>query len=309
MQELQTINVHMRIITEDNIDQIENMSFSKNIQRLTHTENLDMKGTFDQIQKDITKIMRQTKENKFVIEDTDEVPSIQPITPEGPPPSSPEYQPITPEGPPPSSPEYQPITPEERPGTPTYNINEAAPSMYGSISSSDYGSPPAPPSAPYPENSSPSYHPITPEEDEAKTYKGGEKVTYKKDSIPGRPWVVSRLTNPNLYKIESEGPNSEIEVVTPLDIKPFEKQMVLPDYGQSSQQIPTINIAPVFNLPVNTTSDPVMTSAEETHMKIPTQEIIPTVATNNSSSSSSDSASEEKPSANVDFNNIIIKKL
>ena len=309
MQELQTINVHMRIITEDNIDQIENMSFSKNIQRLTHTENLDMKGTFDQIQKDITKIMRQTKENKFVIEDTDEVPSIQPITPEGPPPSSPEYQPITPEGPPPSSPEYQPITPEERPGTPTYNINEAAPSMYGSISSSDYGSPPAPPSAPYPENSSPSYHPITPEENEAKTYKGGEKVTYKKDSIPGRPWVVSRLTNPNLYKIESEGPNSEIEVVTPLDIKPFEKQMVLPDYGQSSQQIPTINIAPVFNLPVNTTSDPVMTSAEETHMKIPTQEIIPTVATNNSSSSSSDSASEEKPSANVDFNNIIIKKL
>jgi hypothetical protein len=35
IQELQTINVQMRIITEDNIQQLENMSFSKNIQTLT----------------------------------------------------------------------------------------------------------------------------------------------------------------------------------------------------------------------------------------------------------------------------------
>jgi DNA-directed RNA polymerase II subunit RPB2 len=35
IQELQTINVQMRIITEDNIQQLENMSFSKNIETLT----------------------------------------------------------------------------------------------------------------------------------------------------------------------------------------------------------------------------------------------------------------------------------
>ena len=34
IQELQTINMQMRIITEDNIDQLENMSFSKNIDKL-----------------------------------------------------------------------------------------------------------------------------------------------------------------------------------------------------------------------------------------------------------------------------------
>ena len=39
LQELQTTNVQMRIITEDNIHQLENMSFSKNIQKLTHDSN------------------------------------------------------------------------------------------------------------------------------------------------------------------------------------------------------------------------------------------------------------------------------
>jgi hypothetical protein len=37
IQELQTINVQMRIITEDNIDQIESMSFSRNLENLTGT--------------------------------------------------------------------------------------------------------------------------------------------------------------------------------------------------------------------------------------------------------------------------------
>ena len=39
MQELSTMNVQMRIITKDNIDQISNLSFSDNIIKLTHSEN------------------------------------------------------------------------------------------------------------------------------------------------------------------------------------------------------------------------------------------------------------------------------
>ncbi len=39
MQELQCINVQMRIITEDNIGQLENLTFSKNISKLMHIEN------------------------------------------------------------------------------------------------------------------------------------------------------------------------------------------------------------------------------------------------------------------------------
>jgi len=40
IQELATINIQMRIITEDNIDQIENLSFSKNIEKLTQIPNV-----------------------------------------------------------------------------------------------------------------------------------------------------------------------------------------------------------------------------------------------------------------------------
>ena len=39
MQELSTMNVQMRIITQDNIDQISNLSFSDNIIKLTNSEN------------------------------------------------------------------------------------------------------------------------------------------------------------------------------------------------------------------------------------------------------------------------------
>ena len=62
----------MRIITEDNIDQIENLSFSKNIQKLTHTEHLDTKETIDQVQRDIRVLLRESNKGKFVIEDTEE---------------------------------------------------------------------------------------------------------------------------------------------------------------------------------------------------------------------------------------------
>ena len=43
MQELQTINMQMRIITEDNIDQLENMSYSKNISKLLMDPNANEK--------------------------------------------------------------------------------------------------------------------------------------------------------------------------------------------------------------------------------------------------------------------------
>ena len=43
MQELQTINLQMRIITDDNIEQLQNMSYSKNINKLLMDENVSVK--------------------------------------------------------------------------------------------------------------------------------------------------------------------------------------------------------------------------------------------------------------------------
>ena len=47
MQELGAANIQMRIITKDNIEQLENMSFSKNIEKLADLENIEeLKGVF-----------------------------------------------------------------------------------------------------------------------------------------------------------------------------------------------------------------------------------------------------------------------
>jgi hypothetical protein len=51
IQELQTINVQLRIITEDNISHIENMAYSQNIDKLTLQPNTDMKQLIDSIRK------------------------------------------------------------------------------------------------------------------------------------------------------------------------------------------------------------------------------------------------------------------
>jgi len=49
IQELQTINIQMRIITEDNIEQIDNMSYSKNIEDLVGVKDISPKNLVDKI--------------------------------------------------------------------------------------------------------------------------------------------------------------------------------------------------------------------------------------------------------------------
>ena len=51
IQELQAINVQLRIITEDNISHIENMAYSSNIDKLTLQPNTDMKQFVESIRK------------------------------------------------------------------------------------------------------------------------------------------------------------------------------------------------------------------------------------------------------------------
>jgi DNA-directed RNA polymerase II subunit RPB2 len=58
MQELQVMNVQMRIITEDNVDQLMNMSFSDNINKLTQ-RNTNVQDTIKAIRDDITKVINK----------------------------------------------------------------------------------------------------------------------------------------------------------------------------------------------------------------------------------------------------------
>lgn len=55
MQELQTINIQMRIITEDNIEQLENMSYSKNISKLLMNTKANEESVKEIIQLELNK--------------------------------------------------------------------------------------------------------------------------------------------------------------------------------------------------------------------------------------------------------------
>jgi DNA-directed RNA polymerase II subunit RPB2 len=215
IQELQAINIQMRLITEDNIDQMETMAFSNNIEKLSGLTNFndfknkiktslnitnDYEPTTDTPQSATTPMSilssiftpstpdLSTPEFKTPQrasaswspsspEYAPGSPLYQPSTPDFPPPKSPLYQPSTPDFPPPKSPTYQPTTP-------------------------DY-----PPPADL--STSPGYPP-SPE------YEEGEIVYYRGDkNNPPVPWNIEKVGKDIITITNSSG---ELEVVSKYDL-------------------------------------------------------------------------------------------
>jgi DNA-directed RNA polymerase II subunit RPB2 len=120
IHELQVMNVQMRIITEDNIDQLMSMNYSNNINKLMHNnDDKDITETIKQINQNITTKLRNT--SKIYIRD--EIPVLpEPVnvdTPsENPASVSPAYSPDTTEDLNAVSPAY--IPEESNNSTPNY---------------------------------------------------------------------------------------------------------------------------------------------------------------------------------------------
>ena len=75
MQELQVMNVQMRIITDENVDQLLSMSYSDNINKLLQVDNKDLKDVTKDYLKDINnKVYNYNK--KVVIRPPDESPIL-----------------------------------------------------------------------------------------------------------------------------------------------------------------------------------------------------------------------------------------
>jgi hypothetical protein len=150
IQELQVMNIQMRIITEDNIDQLTNLSFqSRNFDKLLHIDH----GSDGQVERDIKEIVenyKQTMETKLRRVDIDkrkydnkneelkrnlkfasnepidndnllvQQPSIIPVENAELQPESPQYAPYSPAYNP-ESPPYNPESPPYNPESPPYN--------------------------------------------------------------------------------------------------------------------------------------------------------------------------------------------
>ena len=118
IQELQTINVILRIITDENIDQIANMSFSKQI-----VLDKKMKKYVEEIEEKITRSIKE------IVVPESLTPSPIPLSPPSGPryvddswddtPDSPQYNPDSPDISP-DSPQYNPESPEYAPDSPEY---------------------------------------------------------------------------------------------------------------------------------------------------------------------------------------------
>ena len=138
IQELQVMNIQMRIITEDNIDQLMNLSYqSRNIDKLLQIDHgesgevkRDIKEIVDNYKKKLDHLMATTKTTKITTQfnEYENLPLKEELeyTPENAPTSSPEYAPNSPAYAPesptgaPNSPAYAPESPTYAPNSPPY---------------------------------------------------------------------------------------------------------------------------------------------------------------------------------------------
>jgi hypothetical protein len=171
MQELQTMNIQMRIITEDNIDQLMNMSYSNNINKLLKTGgNKELDALYNKYKSQISqqlqeRAVRYRQPSSDSSQDLENVPYAD---------GSPAYNPNdSPAYDPNASPAYNPID------SPAYNPNDSP--------AYDPNASPA-----YNPNDSPAYNPRSPEESPPIEGIKIENEELKKDfnSLPERDKIM-----------------------------------------------------------------------------------------------------------------------
>ena len=317
LQELQAINVQMRIITEDNISQLENLSFSKNIDKLTHIPNVDpntiktmLKDSFANQNKNlaITPMDDMDDIDKNVFYTNNKISNTPDYAPPNKISNTPDYPPpnkisTSPNYPPPN---YQPSNNEDYspPYAPEYGGN---PPLYESISKMHGGK---------------------------KDFKLGDYVYYAGDPKAGRKWAITDY-NGEFYTINTNDINGEksihdtIKVVSPEEIY-SENEIVRSNFQPTHKDpfseplitqpipavTPNIEVKPVFNI-VNGPDSSIDTS--NTNKPIPSTKggSIEPLSTNISTPSIVNQAEKNKPSEGSSksggvfdfFKNMVIKKL
>jgi len=192
VQELQAMNVCLRIITEDNIEQMENLMYSNNVKTLTGFEI----GEIQKIRNKMIKANANTQPTLFSQipfptispEVIPAIPTLISTTPEFPPPPSQpfvkRFEPVSPESPPPPSPplvkRFEPVSPE---------------------------------------------FPPSPSPEEKMEYKVGGKVMYRGKDVKPRVWTIKHIGDKYVTidtdDYEGIDPENALQVVEKNHICPF----------------------------------------------------------------------------------------
>jgi hypothetical protein len=325
LQELQTANVQMRIITEDNIQQLENMSFSKNINNLVHDDAATPETVITDIKVNLIRLRGTERQDRTPV-------SIANLSPESPPyaPGSPAY-----ESPPyaPGSPAYE--SPPYAPGSPAYNP-ESPPFA------PDYN-PESPPFAPDLTPESRPFGPTTP--DEAPPTAGGEPDYYVGEPVylrggkkANRVWNIRNVGSKfiTIGTDDMDGIDNlddSIQVVSPNEIyRPSEVvyDMNPPQFNQVNpfdyQQQPVtpepskMNFTPVINIvtgndnkidgiPAATTTEPMNNFAESYPVVSMDGGSNKPIQHNETHHAQSVEKNQQSENNEIDFTKLLIKKV
>jgi DNA-directed RNA polymerase II subunit RPB2 len=254
IQELQCMNIQMRIITEDNIEQIESMSFSKNIEKLLNIERRDMKDT--DIKDMITNIRKSINVNTDLKTPKKDAPGSHAYAPGSPAyaPGSPAYAPGSPAYAPgspayaPGSPAYAPGSPAYAPGSPAYAPGSPAyapgsPAYAPGTPQYAPGTPQYAPGTPQYAPGSPAYAPGSPayaspeyiskgiggnETNIPNDYNDGERISIRgEQSHPNDTWTITHQT-PDFITVENESATNSADAIRVLDrseILPYQENL------------------------------------------------------------------------------------
>jgi hypothetical protein len=348
IQELQTINIQMRLITEDNIEQLENLSYSKNIEILVNKKGITAKDVMQGIQREITAeseksgvfakpasistpvtaeplptlprdsdahMGQKELEEKYGFFETGQTPKPSP---------SPTY----PEG---VSPAYQPSPVEaelEQGDSPVYNPNQQKIySPHSPVSPPPFGHryemPPV-------NQSGGSILDVLSEQ--AQTFHIGEPVMYRGGGDPTRLWTITHIGD-KFIKIEPQTidglhPADDVKIVTAMDIYrpvmqddtriPFDPyghpDMTHPYASSGFPANPTINFAPVIKI-VNDGNDYSTEPLVSTATPLSSHSGDPILHTSTShmniATPTKEKASDESTGdvGKIDFSKLVIKKV
>ena len=225
IQELQTCNIQMRLITEDNIQQMENLSFSNNIDMLLFKKDVTPKSIVDEIKKTLAQTV-------VAGQGIGKSPSPEQISPEKqigyPDDVSPAYEPSEGEqeelarlremfktSGQETSPEYRPYDEDEEGSGTGRRFSPSSPdfSPPQSMQGVERFYSPTSPTSP------PNFNVLS---EQANEYRVNEQVHFRGDIHPDRYWLITNVGDTFLTikteKYDQYDPTETTQVVTALDI-------------------------------------------------------------------------------------------
>jgi len=224
IQELQVMNIQMRIITDENIDQLMSMSYSNNITKLLHQEG-ETKEELETIIKDYSKniINEINKQSVLETKQIQEKPIIpSPVEIESTPPYAPDSPPYAPDSPPyaPDSPPYAPNSPPYAPNSPPYAPN-SPPYAPNSPPYAPNSPPYAPDSPPYAPRTPPNSPPNSPSNSPPRTPPNSPPPNILNQNV-ATILEVPKQTEENNESIEKK----DIDITTEISNEPSETKKI-----------------------------------------------------------------------------------